>query len=273
VITCKGKSEILKMERAARIVHEALAECVAACRPGVTTEEIDRIAAQGIASRGGKAAFPGYRGYPKTICISINDEVVHGIPSATRALKAGDVVGLDLGAIVDGYYGDAARSVAVGPVSEAVKARRDDARGAAGRHRGRARRGPDRGHRRGRRGRREAEEVRRRARVRRARHRDGPPRGAAGPELRPGRQARGHPRGDDPRDRAHVQPRRRGRHDGPGRVDRAHEGPAAVGPLRAHVVATARGPVVLGFGRYAADAILAGAPGAHEYPLPVAVQA
>jgi len=121
VITCKGKTEILKMERAARIVHEALAECVAACRPGVTTEEIDRIAAQGIASRGGKAAFPGYRGYPKTICISINDEVVHGIPSATRVVKAGDVVGLDLGAIVEGYYADAARSVAVGPVTEAVK--------------------------------------------------------------------------------------------------------------------------------------------------------
>ena len=113
MITCKGKSEILKMERAARIVHEVLAECTSACRPGVATAEIDRIAGDGIAARGAKAAFPGYRGYPKTICVSINDEVVHGIPSPSRLLKAGDVVGLDLGAIVEGYYADAARSVAV----------------------------------------------------------------------------------------------------------------------------------------------------------------
>src|SRR5512144_2180834 len=109
------------MERAARIVHETLAECAAACRPGVATEEIDRIAAQGIASRSAKAAFPGYRGYPKTICISINDEVVHGIPSASRVLKTGDVVGLDLGAIFEGYYADAARTIAVGAVSDAAR--------------------------------------------------------------------------------------------------------------------------------------------------------
>ena len=120
MIVTKGRSEILKMERATRIVQETLAECVTACRAGVTTEEIDRIAAAGIRSRGGKAAFPGYRGYPKTLCISVNDEVVHGIPSTRRRLKDGDVVGLDLGAIVDGYFGDAARTVAVGEVSEDV---------------------------------------------------------------------------------------------------------------------------------------------------------
>lgn len=121
MITCKGKAELLKMERATAIVQSALAECAAACLPGVTTEEIDRIAAAGIKSRGGKAAFPGYRGYPKTLCISINEEVVHGIPSARRRLREGDVVGLDLGAIVDGYFGDAARTVAVGPVRDDVR--------------------------------------------------------------------------------------------------------------------------------------------------------
>ncbi len=116
MITCKGRSEILRMERAARIVQEALAECVVACVPGATTEDIDRVAAQGIKSRGGKAAFPGYRNYPKTLCISINDEVVHGIPTTRRKIRSGDVIGLDLGAIIEGYYADAARSIAVGPV-------------------------------------------------------------------------------------------------------------------------------------------------------------
>ncbi len=121
MITCKGRSEILRMERATRVVQEVLAECVAACQPGVSTEEIDRIAAEGIRSRGAKAAFPGYRGYPKTICVSVNEEVVHGIPSARRKLREGDIVGLDLGAIVDGYYGDAARTALVGAVPEKVR--------------------------------------------------------------------------------------------------------------------------------------------------------
>jgi len=121
MITCKGKAEILRMERATRIVQEVLAECVAACRAGMSTEEIDRISAAGILARGGKPAFLGYRGYPKTICVSINEEVVHGIPSAKRVLKPGDIVGLDLGAVVDGYFGDAARTVAVGEVPPAVR--------------------------------------------------------------------------------------------------------------------------------------------------------
>lgn len=126
MITCKSRAELLRMEKATRVVHEVLAACAAACQPGVTTEEIDRIAAAGIRERGAKAAFPGYRGaaprpYPKTICISINEEVVHGIPSPKRKLRSGDVVGLDLGAVVDGYFGDAARTVTVGPVREAVQ--------------------------------------------------------------------------------------------------------------------------------------------------------
>ncbi len=121
MITCKGKAEILKMERATRIVQEVLAECLAACRPGVTTEEIDRIADSGIRARGAKPAFLGYRGYPKSICVSLNEEVVHGIPSPKRVLAAGDIVSLDLGAIVDGYYGDAARTGLVGPVPPPVQ--------------------------------------------------------------------------------------------------------------------------------------------------------
>lgn len=121
MITCKGRTELLKMERATWIVQETLAECVAACRPGVTTEEIDRIAAEGIRKRGGKAAFPGYRGYPRTICSSVNEEVVHGIPTAKRKLRDGDIVGLDLGAVVDGYFGDAARTAVVGEAPAAVR--------------------------------------------------------------------------------------------------------------------------------------------------------
>ena len=121
MITCKGRTELLKMERATWIVQQALAECVAACRLGVTTEEIDRIAADAIRRRGGRAAFPGYRGYPKTICSSVNEEVVHGIPTSKRKLRDGDIVGLDLGAVVDGYYGDAARTALVGEVAEPVR--------------------------------------------------------------------------------------------------------------------------------------------------------
>lgn len=122
MITCKGKAEILKMERATRIVQEVLAECLAACRPGVSTEELDRIADVGIRARGAKPAFLGYRGFPRSICVSLNEEVVHGIPSPKRVLAAGDIVSLDLGAIVDGYYGDAARTGLVGAVSAPVRA-------------------------------------------------------------------------------------------------------------------------------------------------------
>ncbi|KAA0251337.1 MAG: type I methionyl aminopeptidase [Acidobacteria bacterium] len=121
MITCKSRPEILRMERATRVVQEALAECLAVVAPGVTTEDIDQVAAAAIRERGAKAAFPGYRGYPKTICVSVDDEVVHGIPSPKRKLRAGQVVSLDLGAVVEGYFGDAARTVAVGEVPERVR--------------------------------------------------------------------------------------------------------------------------------------------------------
>jgi methionyl aminopeptidase len=105
------------MARACRIVVDALDALEAAAGPGVTTREMDRIAREHIEKAGARPAFLGYRGYPATLCISVNEEVVHGIPGP-RKLSEGDIVGLDLGCIVDGFFGDAARTVAVGRASE-----------------------------------------------------------------------------------------------------------------------------------------------------------
>jgi methionyl aminopeptidase len=104
------------MARACRIVVDTLDLLEAAALPGVTTKELDRVARESIEKAGARPAFLGYRGYPATLCISINEEVVHGIPGSRR-LNEGDIVGLDLGCIVDGFYGDAARTVGVGRVS------------------------------------------------------------------------------------------------------------------------------------------------------------
>ncbi len=117
MITVRGSDELRKLEEASRIVLETLEIVERAVVPGVTTAELDRIAEEEIRGRGGKPAFLGYRGYPKTLCTSINDEVVHGIP-AKRVLKEGDILGIDCGAIVGGYYGDAARTVPVGRIDE-----------------------------------------------------------------------------------------------------------------------------------------------------------
>jgi methionyl aminopeptidase len=105
------------MARACRIVVDALDALEAAAVPGVTTREMDRIAREHIERAGARPAFLGYRGYPATLCISVNEEVVHGIPGP-RKLREGDIVGLDLGCVVDGFFGDAARTVAVGRISE-----------------------------------------------------------------------------------------------------------------------------------------------------------
>jgi methionyl aminopeptidase len=86
-------------------------------RAGITTDELDRIAEEAIRSRGAVPAFKGYRSYPKTLCASVNEQVVHGIPSK-RKLKDGDIIGLDLGAIVGGFYGDSAVTVPVGAVDD-----------------------------------------------------------------------------------------------------------------------------------------------------------
>jgi methionyl aminopeptidase len=119
VIILKTPAEIEIMARASRLVAETLAMLRREVRVGVTTEDLDRLAEQFIRSHGGTPAFKGYRNYPKTLCASINDQVVHGIPSK-RALKEGDIIGLDLGAIVDGFYGDSAVTVVVGNVNPRI---------------------------------------------------------------------------------------------------------------------------------------------------------
>jgi methionyl aminopeptidase len=115
MITIRGHEELLKLEEASRIVLETLALVEKAVAPGVTTDELDRIAEAEIRRQGARPAFVGYRGYPKTLCTSINDEVVHGIPGK-RVLQEGDIIGIDCGAVVDGYFGDAARTVGVGRI-------------------------------------------------------------------------------------------------------------------------------------------------------------
>jgi len=115
MITIRSHEELLKLEEASRIVLETLALVEKAVAPGVTTDDLDRIAEAEIRRQGARPAFVGYRGYPKTLCTSINDEVVHGIPGK-RTLQEGDIIGIDCGAVVDGYFGDAARTVAVGRI-------------------------------------------------------------------------------------------------------------------------------------------------------------
>lgn len=119
MIILKTPDEIEIMARASKLVAETLQALKREVRPGVTTEELDRIAEDFIRSRGGIPAFKGYRNYPKTLCASVNEQVVHGIPSK-RVLKEGDVIGLDLGAIVEGFYGDAAVTVPVGAIHPRV---------------------------------------------------------------------------------------------------------------------------------------------------------
>ncbi len=104
------------MRAACRIVAGALAGLREIITPGITTDKLDSFAEDYIIKHGGKPAFKGYLGYPKSLCASINEVVVHGIPSG-RALKEGEIIGLDLGAVVDGYYGDAAITVPVGEIS------------------------------------------------------------------------------------------------------------------------------------------------------------
>ena len=117
MIILKTPDEIAVMAKASRVVAEALAVLKEAVKPGITTDELDRLAETEIRARGAIPAFKGYRNYPKTLCASVNEQVVHGIPSK-RALKEGDIIGLDLGAIVGGFYGDSAVTVPVGRIEE-----------------------------------------------------------------------------------------------------------------------------------------------------------
>jgi methionyl aminopeptidase len=106
------------MRAAGRLVGEVLTALSAKVVPGVTTAELDEVAERLITSAGAVPAFKGYHGYPASICASINDEVIHGIPSGRRVLVEGDIISIDVGASLDGYFGDSAVTLAVGHVSE-----------------------------------------------------------------------------------------------------------------------------------------------------------
>lgn len=121
MINLKTPREIERMKGASRIVAEILLELREVMRDGITTGEIDRLAEEKTLKRNAKPAFKGYRGFPASICISINNEVVHGIPSPKRIVKSGDVVGLDFGVIFDGFFGDSAVTVPVGEIPPDVQ--------------------------------------------------------------------------------------------------------------------------------------------------------
>ncbi len=104
------------MRRAGKVVREVLELVRARVKPGVSTFDLEKAAADRLKELGVKAAFKGYHGYPCVLCTSVNDEVVHGIPSPKRVLKQGDIVSVDFGVVVDGYYGDSAITVPVGEI-------------------------------------------------------------------------------------------------------------------------------------------------------------
>lgn len=121
MITYRSSKEIEKIRASAALVAATLHHLAPMIAPGVTTADLDRAAEVYIRKHGGIPAFKGYRGFPATLCTSINEEVVHGIPSKKRRLKAGDIIGVDCGAIVDGYYGDHAVTFAVGDVAPEIQ--------------------------------------------------------------------------------------------------------------------------------------------------------
>lgn len=128
MIVLKTGRELKVMREACRISAEALKLAGSAVEPGVTTAELDRIAEKYILSQGAKPNFKNYNGYPATACISINNEVIHGIPSKKRVIQAGDIVSIDLGAVFEGYHGDNAATFACGDVSVEAKRLMDTTR-------------------------------------------------------------------------------------------------------------------------------------------------
>jgi methionyl aminopeptidase len=116
MIVCRSRAEIELMRAANQLVARVLREVADAVAPGVTTRELDALAEARIREAGAVPAFKGYHGFPATLCTSVNDQVVHGIPSA-RVLAEGDILSLDLGAVLDGFYGDSAVTVPVGRIS------------------------------------------------------------------------------------------------------------------------------------------------------------
>jgi methionyl aminopeptidase len=121
-IVCKSTAEIEKMRRSGRIVGQVLDYIGTLVAPGITTMGLERAAEQKIRDLGAKPAFKGYYDYPCVLCTSVNEEIVHGIPSDKRVLQAGDIVSVDCGVVLDGYYGDAAITLPVGDcVSEEIR--------------------------------------------------------------------------------------------------------------------------------------------------------
>jgi methionyl aminopeptidase len=116
VIVCRSQAEIEKLRRVNQLVARILAELRQVVVPGITTTDIDELAERRVREAGAEPAFKGYHGYPATVCASVNEQVVHGIPS-NRPLVAGDIVSIDMGAKLDGFFGDCAVTVPVGTVS------------------------------------------------------------------------------------------------------------------------------------------------------------
>ncbi len=116
MIVCKSAAELETMHRAGLAVWDVLNTLRQAVQPGMSTLDLEKIAAQGALEHGARPAFKGYRGYPCVLCASVNHEVVHGIPSASRRLKEGDIISLDFGVELNGYYGDAALTLPVGKI-------------------------------------------------------------------------------------------------------------------------------------------------------------
>ncbi|MEE1185864.1 MAG: type I methionyl aminopeptidase [Acutalibacteraceae bacterium] len=121
MIVLKTSRELALMKQAGKISAGALRIAGESIEPGITTAEIDKIAYDYILSQGAKPNFLNYNGFPATACISINDEVIHGIPSKSRVIKEGDIVSLDLGAVFEGYHGDNAATFACGDISDEAK--------------------------------------------------------------------------------------------------------------------------------------------------------
>jgi methionyl aminopeptidase len=120
-IQIKTPGQIAVMRQAGLVVSHTLDVLAAAVEPGITTADLDAIAEREIRGAGAVPSFKGYHGYPATICTSVNDQIVHGIPSAATRLAAGDLISIDCGAIVDGWHGDAARTVGVGPIGDELE--------------------------------------------------------------------------------------------------------------------------------------------------------
>jgi len=118
VIVCRSAAELERMREVGRLVSDVLTLLAAEVAPGVTTAELDRVAERRILEAGATPAFKGYHGYPATICTSINEEVIHGIPSSRRMLNDGDILAIDCGASLGGYFGDSAITLPVGRVSD-----------------------------------------------------------------------------------------------------------------------------------------------------------